>query len=175
MDSPQKKQSGFSLENATFYLSLLLLAAMVGAFFYFRYLIVQASDELASVSIEAAKTKTDAQKKLEDRVLSTQQELTDFSQKLNNRKSSIEFFSNFEALVLPQVYFDNCEIDMGGLSAKLSGHADSFQTLGQQIAMFQSANNILSGVDLQRATIGDDGGIDFAVGITVNPGMVAFK
>jgi type II secretory pathway component PulL len=175
MDSPQKKQSGFSLENATFYLSLLLLAAMAGAFFYFQYLIAQASDELASVSTEAAKTKTGEQKKLEDRVLSTQQELADFSQKLGNRKSSTEFFSNFEALVLPDVYFNNCTVDMNGMSAKLSGHADSFQTLGQQIAMFRSADNILSSADLQKAVIGDDGGIDFEVGIAINPEMVAFK
>ena len=175
MDSPQKKQSGFSLENATFYLSLLLLAAMVGAFFYFQYLISQNNDELLSVSTEAAKTKTDEQKKLEERVLTTQQELADFSKKMADRRSSTEFFSNFESLVLPQVYFSGCEVDMGGMSAKLSGHADSFQTLGQQIAMFRSANNILSSADLQRAALGNDGGIDFEVNIAINPEMVAFK
>jgi len=175
MTTPPKKQTGSFLENATFYFSLLLLAAMVGAFFYFRYLVVQSNDELAEISAQAAKTKTEEQKNLEDRVLLTQQKLVDFSKKIGSRQSSATFFDNFEALVLPEVYFSSCDLDLQNMTASLSGHADTFQGLGQQISMFRSAGNFFDSVDLIKVAISEDGGIDFEANINIKPEMTAFK
>jgi len=174
MSTPIKKQ-GFSLENATFYLSLILLAATVGAFFYLQNLNRQANDELAAVSAQAAKTKTEEQKNLEARVLSAQRKLEDFSKKLDERRAGTEFFNNFEALVLPEVYFSECNADMKQLKIKLTGHAKTFQSLGQQVSMFYSANNILENIDLEKVSINEDGGIDFSLNAGIKQEMVAFK
>ncbi|MFA6376197.1 MAG: hypothetical protein WCX69_02225 [Candidatus Paceibacterota bacterium] len=175
MTTPPKKQTGSLLENSVFYLSLLLLALMVGAFFYSRYLVDQSNAELAELSLQASKTKTEEQKKLEDRVLMTQQKLSDFSKKLENRQSSAVFFGNLETLILPEIYFSLLDLDLQKSTADITGRADTLQALGQQISMFRSASNLLERVDLTKVTIVEGGGVDFQARIGLGPEMAAFK
>jgi len=175
MTTPPKKQAGSFLENSVFYLSLLLLALMIGAFFYSRYLVDQSNAELAELSLQASKAKTEEQKKLESRVLMTQQKLSDFSKKLEKRRSSAVFFSNLEALVLPEIYFSSLDLDLQKMTADVFGRADTLQALGQQISMLRSATNLLERVDLIKVTIAEGGGVDFQARIGLGPEMAAFK
>jgi hypothetical protein len=175
MITPTKKQSGFSLENITFYIALLLVAATVGAFFYVRYSITQKNDEFDQITAQAAKARTNQQKSLEKRFLLSRQKLSDFSKKMADRRSSAEFFDNFEGLVLPEIYFSGCEADFEREAAKITGHAKTFLALGQQIAVFRSAEKIVDKVDLNKVEINDKGQIDFEAVIGIGSEMTAFK
>ncbi len=169
-----QKQSGPSLESAVFYLSLALFAAVAAVFFYLRYAADNGNRELADISAQAAMTKTADQKILEDRILATRQRLWDFSGVLAERKISSEFFDEFEKSVLPGVYFIQCDLDMGQLVAKLSGHAADFEILSQQITAFGAAG-ALENVRLEKAEIDEKGGVDFEVSLQIKKESVAFR
>ncbi|MFZ3073849.1 MAG: hypothetical protein WA093_01820 [Minisyncoccales bacterium] len=175
MDIPNKKKSVFSLENAVFYISLLLLAAVVGGFFYLGHLITQKEGELAEASVQAARIKTEEQKKLEDRILLVRQKLDDFSKILADRKISTGFFNKLESAVLPEVYFSDCKLDLDKMTAGLSGHADNFQALGQQMMLFENSKNNIKKANLGKVDINKEGGIDFDVSFEVASGMAVSK
>jgi len=66
------------MENAVFYITLVALAITVGTFFYLQYSVSKGNEELASLTFEAAKNKTEDERNLENNVLQVQQELNDF-------------------------------------------------------------------------------------------------
>ncbi|MCU0652908.1 MAG: hypothetical protein MUD10_01490, partial [Candidatus Pacebacteria bacterium] len=101
---PVQKQAGSGFESFTFYLSLLLLAAAIGSFFYFQYSVGQRIAKRDELKIEASKSKTAEQKNLENRIMTVRQQLRDFSAALNERKLGTMFFSKFETLVFPEVF-----------------------------------------------------------------------
>ena len=169
------QKNGSSLESFTFYLALLLIAAVVGSFFYLRYQVNQSNEKLADISAEAAKTKTAEQKELENRILTVQQQLRDFAAILDARKMSFNFFNNFESLVFPDIYFTTCSLDLDGMTASLAGHAASFESLGRQMAAFEGASDLVARANLGKASGVDTGGVDFDLDITMKPQVAAAK
>jgi hypothetical protein len=107
--------------------------------------------------------------------LLVRQKLDDFSKILADRKISTGFFNKLESAVLPEVYFSDCELDLDKMTAGLSGHADNFQALGQQIMLFENSKNNIKKVNLGKVDINKEGGIDFDVSFEVASGMVASK
>jgi len=170
---PQKP--GSSLENFVFYLSLLLLAAVIGGFFYLQYLAGQKDVELANASAAVAKAKTVEQKNLEDSIAVARQQLSDFSAVISQRKISVNFLEKFEDLVFSEVYFTRCNLDLTGLKVSFSGHASSFEVLGWQIAAFESAADVFDKVNLGKVAISEEGGIDFDLEIVIKQSMVALN
>ena len=167
---PNKPTAGLSLENAIFYISLVALAATVGTFFYLQYSVSKSNDEFASLSAEAAKTKTADQKKLEESILRTQQELKDFSKAVSASKATSELFTKIEGMVVFGVYFTKCDLDSANMIATIAGHAKNFETMSQQISEFESKGEILGSVSIGNVAISEDGGIDFDVKVKFNEG-----
>lgn len=156
-----KKKIGSSIENMFFYVSLLALAIMISTFFYLQYMVTKSNDELASLSIEAAKSKTEDQKQLEDSVLRVQQELKDFSKLVSERKMNSEVFSRLEDVMIMGVYFYQCDLDDSTMTTSLAGHAKNLEVLGQQIMHLEEAKDILSNVTIGKIAINEAGGVDF--------------
>jgi len=152
-----------------------LLAVTIGAFFYIGYLVNQKNSRLTDISEEAAKIKTEEQKKLENNVFSTRRKINDFAKIIDQRKVSTGFFKRFEELILPEIYFSQCKLDLAQTTAELSGHAKTFQSLGQQLAIFEKAEDAITSVVVQKTGINDEGGVDFSVTIGVNRQAIAFK
>lgn len=167
-----QKQPGSVLENFVFLLSLLLLAGAIGSFFYLQYLTGQKNAELATISAEAAKTKTAEQKNIENRILTVRQQMRDFSDMIDTRKYGTKFFEMFESLVFPNVYFTKCSLDIDNLKVGVSGHTDSFESLGQQLASFEAANDVFEKITLGKVGISQGGGIDFDLEMRLKPTMV---
>lgn len=170
---PPKKQSGISLENVVFYISLVALALVVGTFFYLQQSVSKSKEELDSLSIEAAKSKTQDQKNLENGILKTQQELRDFSKLISTSKAGSELFSKVEDMVISGVNFTQCDVDTVNMTASIAGRAKNFEVLGQQVAHFEDANDILGNVVMGKVGISDEGGIDFEVKVNFKEGVAA--
>lgn len=175
MVTPTKKQTGFSLENATFYVSLLLLAAVIGAFFYLGYSIDRKNEEANEISAQAALAKSKDEKALETKIFLAQQKLSDFSGLIAERKTGAGFFGKFETLVLPEIYFSECKLDLKQMTAGLTGHAKSFQSLGQQILAFENSQDTVASVKLGKVEINSEGGIDFEVQLGIESAAIIAK
>lgn len=173
MVNAASQRPGLFLENAIFYVSLLLLAVTVGAFFYVRYTLNQESERLAGLSAQLAQIKSGEQKDLENTINTARQKLADFSKVMKERRSAQNFFNKFEILVPENVYFSQCNLDLGGMSASLAGHGDTFQDASRQMMVFNGASDVLASADLTKATINDDGIVDFEVSIALESAMTS--
>lgn len=171
MVNAASKRPEVFLENAVFYLSLLFLAAVIGAFFYVRFLIVQSNDELKIATEQLQKAKTAEQKKLENRVMLARRQITDFSKIVAERKFGTGFFGNLENLTLNDVYFSKCELDMTKMAATLTGHSGNFQDLSKQMSRFVGAP-VFTAVSLNKAGSGETA-IDFTANVLLDKAAVA--
>lgn len=152
-----------------------MLAAVIGSFFYVKYSVDQSNADLAVKMADAARMKTAEEKNLESRILTVRQQLRDFSTVIEARKLAANFFEKFEELVFPDVYFTKCGLNLENAGVSLTGHADNFEALGRQVLAFQSATGVFDKVVLSGASVGEKGGVDFNLGITVGQSMVAMN
>ena len=165
------KRPGLFLENVVFYFSFLLLALVVGAFFYVRHLTVSATAELSNLETQIAATKTEDQKKLEDQVKIARRQLEDFSRVISVRTSARDFFAKLESLIVPGVYLSKMDADFPKMSASLSGHGKSFPEVERQAMKFRSSPKILKSANLDRISVSETGGVDFEAKAVLNLGM----
>jgi len=86
------------------------------------------------------------------------------------QKASSELFTKLENMVVSGVYFKNCKIDSAAMTASISGHASSFEILGQQISKLESSTDILNKVEMGNAVINENGGVDFGVNVQFKEG-----
>jgi hypothetical protein len=167
------KRPGIFLENAIFYFSLLFLAAAIGAFFYYRNAIMQSNDELTALAVQKNQSKTEEQGKLEKEISSARRKLADFSKVVVLRRSSLEFFGQFENLALNGIYYTSCNLNLKDLKAGLAGHSRDFQDLGRQSMRFFSGD--VAGFSLSKAALVEKGGVDFELNMALDPKTVNFK
>jgi len=165
------KRPGLFFENVVFYFSFVLLALVVGAFFYVRHLTASATAELSNLEMQITKTKTEEQKQLENRVKLARRQLEDFSGVISVRTSALDFLSRLEKLIIPGVYLSKMTSDFPEMSASLAGHGNNFLELERQAMKFRSSPKILRSGDLDRISVNEAGGVDFEAKAVFNFGM----
>lgn len=168
-------QKKFSLENFTFNISLIIVAAVIGTFFYLQYAVSDKNAEYESLSIDATMNKTAGQKKIENQVLITQQRLNDFSSLIDGHKRITAFFTGLESVMHPDVFFTGCFLKTKQSAVELSGRAKTFEALGQQVSMLLSAQNLISDAKIEKIGIDEQGNVDFDLLINVEPQALAFN
>ncbi len=156
------KRPGLFLENAVFYFSFILLALVVGAFFYVRHLTSSAAAELSNLEAQIAATKTEDQKKLEDQVNIARRQLGDFSGVISARTSARDFFARLESLIVPGVYLSRMDVGFPEMSVSLSGHGKNFPEVERQAMKFRSSPEILKSANLDKISVNEAGGVDFS-------------
>jgi hypothetical protein len=156
-------------------LSLLLLAAVVGGYFYLQNLVNRGTDELAGLVLQSVKTKTEEQKQLEVRVAAARRKLADFSVIAASWKSGTAFFDGLENMTSGGVYFSKCDLDFAKMTASLTGYGNNFQDVGRQAAKFESAAGVLESADFGKIATSENGGIDFDAQLVLKPEMVVVK
>jgi len=169
MVNAMPKRPEIFLENAIFYLSFLLLAIVVGGFFYMRHSVGQSNVEMAALETQSMKMKTEQGKNLENRVASARRRLADFSKVMSARDFAAGFFTELENLVSPGVYFSKLSLDFSKMSASLSGSGNNFVDVGRQAIKFESAKDVLKSTSFSRIAIGNEGGVDFDANLLLNP------
>jgi len=165
---PEPKPVG--LGDILFYLLVVIAIATVLGYFGLVQFEKKANKELGDVNEAIAKKETPAVKTLEAQILSTQKKINDFSALLSAHIWGSNAFKQLEALCHPRVLFTKFDLNRETSSAILSGQADSFEVLGQQIQIFEKGK-FISKVDLQKVSMTREGIIEFTINITVNPQM----
>lgn len=169
------KRPAVFLENAVFYFSFLLLLMVVVGFFYFRSAANRASAEVAAFEAQLVKMKTGDQKELENRIVAARRRLSDFSKIMKDRDSAGVFFSEFENMVFPGVYYSKLNLDFLKKNVSLSGHAKNFSDVGRQGIKFSAAKDMLIAWPFAKITINEDGNVDFDVNLSIDPSVKNFK
>lgn len=169
-----KSKGGFSYENIIFYFSLIVLICVAGGYFFLYYTGQKLEEESLSLDATLAKQKTPAQKKLEQDVLSNQQRMTDFPVLIASHKVGSEFFRKLESLTHPYIVFNMAKVSPVMGTASIGGTADNFESLAQQLIIFEEAEGFGSGIDLAKIALNSEGRVDFVFSIKLDPSVLAF-
>ena len=154
-----------------------LIAIAIGMAAVYVYLIdteKKAGLVLADIEQILAEEKTHEDQRLESEIFSRRKKIKDFTPLIASHQSAQNFFKLLEAHCHPQVWFSNLSLNLQKYSINLSGSAKDFQTVEQQIFLFQDLNDILE-VNLSNISIRKDKGIDFALNITLDPELFKFQ
>jgi len=155
--------------NILFYFSIIFLVAAVAGVFSFRYLKNRAENSLQSIEqqIDLSKAGREA---LESEVFRYQQKIDDFSLLLNTHKAASNFFPFLEKACHPKTQFTELALSLKDAKAGISGIAESFEALEQQINILEKQEQVKE-VYLAKISIAKEGGADFTLNIALNPSL----
>lgn len=163
---PKKTRTEIRLRNIYFFIiGALILAAISG----YAILIKSEASVLSKIEdLEASilKIGTKQDREAERMVFESENKIKNLKDLLSKRRSSFEFFNDFEKLVHPQVWFSSFDFDYSSSRASLPGKTVSFKTLEQQLIFLKSQKDFVESFELSGVKIEKDGGVGFA--LTIN-------
>lgn len=169
---PRQEVRKILLVNILLYFALALILILVCSYFLFWYFEKKTSQSLEDLENQIVNMRNEEIKKEEDTVLKFQNKINDFSQLLNNHKPSVNFLNYLENICHPRVQFTNFSLDVKQLKMVLSGQAESFQALGQQILILKEAD-FVKDFHLLSIGIGKEGGAEFSLDLFLSPEVLS--
>lgn len=151
-----------------FYASLVLVFIALLSYFILDSSLKNSEKTLNQINQEIENQETLQLKELEKEVLGYQTKINRFSSLLPYHKKPLNFFLLLEGLCLPRVQFTNLKLEPGEDRAALSGRADSFEAVGQQIYLFQK-EPLVKKISLDALLLAKEGGVDFAFDLILDP------
>lgn len=148
--------------NTLFYLSLFLLLISIISFFLLGGFL--GKNEQASADLDEALSLLQSPENLtlEKEVLSYQKKINSFSQLKGEHFQPSGLFEIIEQNSHPQVWFTQFNLETDQKKVTLAGKTQSFETLGQQLLIFQKAEEIRE-VNLEKVSISKESKIEFSL------------
>ena len=106
-------------------------------------------------------------KALEKKIFLARDKINDFVEIMNNHTWASNVFAFLEKYTHPKVLLTQFNFDRDNNLVGLSGRAESFETFGQQIQLFENGKYV-EGVVLKRVGIAREGEIEFGIDISFN-------
>ena len=131
---------------------------------------IQTKIEEAEILLRTEKTPEQAQ--LEQDVLVARTRLQDFATLMQLKKNILPAFSFLEAVVHPDVTFLAMNIDSVRQIMQLTGIAETFLVLDEQLVVFQ-ARSEPSSLSLTSLQLRGQGGVDFQMEIQFPPDFLS--
>jgi len=148
---------------------LLVLAAIliIAAVLHYLYL----SGQIKNLSGKLATSPSE--RALEEDVVAKEKEINTINSKIGifnriilSHQDAGRVFNFFEKMCLKNVWFSSFSLNQE--AATISGNADNFVTLEQQIILFKK-QPVIKAVTLSGARMNKEGGVDFSFIINFNP------
>ena len=139
------------------------------------YVFLISLESRAQVSLEAIEQQISEQKTIEMASLEStirvyKKEVDLFAPYLTNHILITKFFDFLESNAHPRIYFSQMNLKSSTASVSLSGRADSFLSLGQQLMIFDNSP-IVKSISLSNISLSEEGNILFNLGISLNPSL----
>jgi len=145
---------------------IVLALGVAGTYFYFSKVGKDISQQIKE--IDQALKKTPEEKELENTLLSKEKKIEDFQELLSKHKKVLNVFSFFQEKTHPRTWFSEFDFSGKEKTVSLSGTADSFTAIGQQILVFRE-EELLKNVKLSGLSMGEEGEIEFSLQLTLDP------
>jgi hypothetical protein len=126
---------------------------------------LEADVKLASEDLKSSKLKKE--------ILTYQKKINDFSVVINGHLEASNAFGFIESKCHPSVWFSNFSLKTKTGNIELSGEAQNFQALGQQMIIFRDEPMITKS-SLDSITMGKGGSIGFKVTLSLDPSVFIF-
>jgi hypothetical protein len=151
-----------------FYIALLLVITTVIVYLVLGWFVTDKKTYKQTIENDISVGRTEEKVKQEKEVLSYKSKIEDFAPYFKEHIFSTTFFNFLETNTHPRIFFFNIELTTSEKAVLLSGHADSFLTLGQQLFILEDSP-LIEEMILGNVSIPKEGGIDFALNIIFKP------
>lgn len=165
---PKAKEKEAVFPNVVFYLSLTVFLIVVAGYFVINNMNKKTENEIQQIDQETAQLDASPQASLEKSILDYQKRINDLAGIMKNREYTSQIFPFIEQLAHPNVSFSSFGLAPDGV-VTLVGTGDSFQTVEQQLMIFENEKRIDS-VELSNVSQGDKG-VSFTFNLTLNPSV----
>lgn len=145
---------------------VIVVIALLASYLYFGKDIKEKTQQLTLTPEEQA-LKNEVEEK-ENRLLSYEDKINEFDRLLSEHKKTENVFALLEKISLPKVWFSSFNFIAKEGKVTVSGKADSFTILGQQILILKT-EEFIKNVTLSGISIGEGGGANFSLLLTFNP------
>ncbi len=157
-------------QNILFYFSLGLLLMTVLTYFILGNYLKKAETTLQNLEETLAKERTIEEIAMEREVFGYQKKIGDFSKLINLHLFSSNFFEFIEKNSHPQIWFSKLSLNPRRGEVELSGEAENFATLHQQLQIFRT-NPSVKNLNLVQIAIGKQGRVNFGLNLSLDPGI----
>lgn len=151
-----------------FYILISLLLAALLSYFILGHFQKKSLTALQNLEEEIRKEKTPQKIALEKEILSYQKKINDFSLVLDHHLLSSKFFGFLEKTSHPRIWFSKINLSPGEHLAVISGRAETFLVLGQQLQILKS-EALIKNTNLSKISLGKKGEIEFTLTLSFDP------
>ncbi|XOB40282.1 MAG: hypothetical protein ACKKMR_03165 [Candidatus Nealsonbacteria bacterium] len=148
-------------EEILFYFLVFLIMAVIVIYFVLGSLQERAQSKLQDLEEGLSQGRTPQMTALEQEALYYKVKIDEFSPFLEKHTLSSKFFDFLESRTHPKIFFFQINLNPGNSKVLLSGLADSFLSLGQQLLIL-SKDPMVESINLSNVSLGETGGIEFA-------------
>lgn len=127
---------------------------------------LEADVKLASEDLKSSKLKKE--------ILTYQKKINDFSVVINGHLETSNAFGFIESKCHPKVWFSSFSLNSKDGGIELSGEAQNFQALGQQMIIFRD-EALITKSSLGSISMEKGGSIGFNVTLSLDPSVFIFK
>jgi len=152
-----------------FYLSVGLLVLSFIAYFLLNNSIKTSQKNLATLE-ETLSKEVSEKATLKNEILTYQKKIKDFSGLINGHLKSSKIFVFIEEKCHPKVWFNEFTLNTEKGNVMLSGEAQSFESLGQQMLILRDEKMVKS-IELGDVSLSKEGKISFNLNIFFNPSI----
>lgn len=149
---------------------VVVLLGLFASYFYFTISSKNISETIQKKEVDLVKTSSE--KLLENEMLLQESRINTFKGLLTEHRRSLNIFNFMEDVTHPDVLFTQFDLDTVTGAVNVSGTAKSFISLEQQLIILKG-QEALSKVNLSEISIGEEGGVSFALQLTF--GFQIFK
>jgi len=151
-----------------FYILIALLLAAVLSYFILGHFQKKSLTTHQNLEEEILKEKTSQKIALEKEILSEQKKINDFALILDHHLLSSKFFHFLEQTSHPRIWFSKINLSPAEQLAIVSGRAETFSALGQQLQIFKKESFVRSAT-LSKISLGEKGEIEFTLTLSFDP------
>jgi len=164
----QLRTKKFWWMNVIFYFVVSLLISTVFCYLIFLTKNYFQRKDINKEIIALQTVGTDTQKQEEDKVLTYQLKIKDFSILLQNHEFASNVFAFLQAESIPNIWFKQFTLDQKNSQVQLSGESDDLDAFSRQVAVFER-NKYVKNITTFNSASGDMARIKFNIDMTLDP------
>jgi len=154
----------------SFGLAFVVVLAYVALFFVGN----RTSQTLWDLEDKIAQVGTKEEKNIETQLLLDKQKIDDFAVLFSDHKQASNFFDFLEENCHPKIWFNKLELNTQDFQVILTGETSNFETLGQQIVIFQE-QELVKSIEISDLSVAKNGRANFAVILHLDPQIFKYN
>ncbi len=154
--------------DIVFYAASLMLVIAIFCYCIFAIKIYFQNQSLAAMDEKIALYGTQEQKATEQAVMDYKKKIDDFAIILDKHTITSNVFAFIEKNTLPNIWFSNFDMSSTINEIRLSGEADTAETLSRQVKLFEDSKEYVRNISVLNTQIGASGKIVFTLDLFVN-------